>query len=53
MEHNRKYNDNVHHINTAGWTTAVPTHPLRDTCKDLSNRLAAEIKRVVLQTQMR
>lgn len=47
LEHNRKYNDNIHHIDTAGWTTPVPTHPLRDTCKDLSKRLAAEIKKVL------
>lgn len=46
-EHNRKYNDHVHHINTAGWTTSTPVHPLRATCKELSKRLAAEIRKAL------
>ena len=42
--HNERRGDRVVFVDTTGWTTPKPMHPLRETCKDISKRLAKIIK---------
>ena len=38
--HNEKYKDSVHYVDTTGWISPDPMHPLRDACVNIAKRLA-------------
>ena len=46
-EYNRDYNDNLCFIDSSGWVPEVPLHPLRAGHKIISEKLTAELKKLL------